>query len=123
METLIKILEEIDDTIDFRKEQALIDDHLLDSFGVIQLVSEIEDTYGVTIEAAEMIPENFNSAEAIWKISTCKWYKRRRVCDEKSKSRISKVPPPTHVVVIFFVLCADLRMDALVRKRPGFKQA
>lgn len=68
METLIKILEEIDDTIDFRKEQALIDDHLLDSFGVIQLVSEIEDTYGVTIEAAEMIPENFNSAEAIWKM-------------------------------------------------------
>ncbi len=68
METLIKILEEIDDTIDFRKERALIDDHLLDSFGVIQLVSEIEDTYGVTIEAAEMIPENFNSAEAIWKM-------------------------------------------------------
>ena len=68
METLIKILEEIDDTIDFRKERALIDDHLLDSFGVIQLVSEIEDTYGVTIEAAKMIPENFNSAEAIWKM-------------------------------------------------------
>lgn len=68
MDTLIKILEEIDDSIDYKKEQALIDDRILDSFGVITLVSEIEDAFDVSIEAAEMIPENFNSAEAIWKM-------------------------------------------------------
>ena len=38
METLMNILREIDDSIDYEKEQALIDDRLLDSFGVITLV-------------------------------------------------------------------------------------
>lgn len=68
METLLKILEEIDDTLDYEKEQALIDEHKLDSFGIIQLVSEIEEAYEIQIEAAEMIPENFNSVEAIWRM-------------------------------------------------------
>lgn len=66
METLLNILNEIDDSVDYEKEKALIDEHILDSFGVITLVSELEDAFGVDIEAAEMVPENFNSAEAIW---------------------------------------------------------
>lgn len=65
MKTLINILMDIDDTVDWEKEQALIDDHILDSFGVITLVSELEDAYSIEIEAAEMVPENFNSAAAI----------------------------------------------------------
>lgn len=43
----------------------MIDDRLLDSFGVITLVSELEDVFGIEIEASEMVPENFNSAEAM----------------------------------------------------------
>ena len=66
MKTLINILMDIDDTVDWEKEQALIDDHILDSFGVITLVSELEDAYSIEIEAAEMVPENFNSAQAMW---------------------------------------------------------
>ena len=68
METLMKILREIDDSIDYEKEQALIDDRLLDSFGVITLVAELEEAFDIEIEASEMIPENFNSAEAIYKM-------------------------------------------------------
>ncbi len=70
MKTLINILMDIDDTVDWEKEQALIDDHILDSFGVITLVSELEDTYSIEIEAAEMVPENFNSAAAIYRMVT-----------------------------------------------------
>ena len=66
MEKLINILKEIDDSIDYEKEQALIDDHILDSFGVITLVSDLEEAFDISIEAGEMIPENFNSAQAIW---------------------------------------------------------
>lgn len=62
----MKILNEIDDGIDWENEKALIDDHLLDSFGVITLVSELEEEFSIEIEAAEMIPANFNSAEAIY---------------------------------------------------------
>ena len=68
MEELMEILREIDDSIDYEKETALIDSQLLDSFGVITLVAELEENCDITIEAAEMVPENFNSAEAIWKM-------------------------------------------------------
>ncbi len=70
MKTLINILMDIDDTVDWEKEQALIDDHILDSFGVITLVSELEDAYSIEIEAVEMVPENFNSAAAIYRMVT-----------------------------------------------------
>ena len=59
---------EIDDSIDYENEKALIDDRLLDSFGVITLVSELEEAYDIDIEASEMTPDNFNSAEAIYKM-------------------------------------------------------
>lgn len=68
MDTLIKILNEIDDGINWEKEKAVIDDRLLDSFGVITLVSELEDAFGITIEASEMTEENFNSAEAMYQM-------------------------------------------------------
>ena len=68
MEELMEILREIDDSIDYEKETALIDSQLLDSFGVITLVAELEENFDITIEAAEMVPENFNSVEAIYRM-------------------------------------------------------
>ncbi|MCI5613717.1 MAG: acyl carrier protein [Agathobacter sp.] len=66
MEQILEILNEIDDTIDYENEKALIDDHILDSFGVISLVSELEDAFDITIGAKEMVPANFNSVEALF---------------------------------------------------------
>ena len=60
MEKLMNILMEIDDSIDYENEKALIDGRLLDSFGVITLVSELEEAYDIDIEACEMTPDNFN---------------------------------------------------------------
>lgn len=62
------ILMELDDSIDWENETALIDDRILDSFGVISLISELEDQFNIEIEASEIIPQNLNSAEAIWKM-------------------------------------------------------
>ena len=61
METLLEILNDIDET-------ALIDDRILDSFGVISLISELEDQFEIEIDASEIVPENFNSADAMWKM-------------------------------------------------------
>ena len=66
MEELLEILRAIDDSVDYETETALIDDHILDSFGIITLVGEIEDTFDIEVDAAEMTPENFNSAKALW---------------------------------------------------------
>ncbi|HJB87179.1 MAG TPA: acyl carrier protein [Candidatus Dorea faecigallinarum] len=70
MEKLMEILKEIDDTIDFEKETALIDGRILDSFGMITLVSELEDAFDIQIGASEMVPENFNSVQAMWEMVT-----------------------------------------------------
>lgn len=68
METLLEILNDIDDTVEWENETALIDDRILDSFGVISLISELEDQFDIEIDASEIVPENFNSADAMWKM-------------------------------------------------------
>ncbi|MGI6010944.1 MAG: phosphopantetheine-binding protein [Ruminococcus sp.] len=68
MDKLLNILNEIDESIDWEAEKSLIDDRLLDSFGVITLVSELEEQFSVEIDGAELVPENFNSAAAIYKM-------------------------------------------------------
>ena len=68
MEKIIEILKDIDDSIEWEKEQGLIDRRLLDSFGVISLVSELEDSFLVEIEAGEMGSENFYYVEAVYEM-------------------------------------------------------
>ena len=68
MDTLINILEEIDSSIVWDQENALIDERMLDSFDIISLVSEMEAVFDIEIEASEMLPDNFNSVEAMQKI-------------------------------------------------------
>lgn len=59
---------EIDDSIDWKVQKALVNDRLLDSFAVISLIAELEEQFDIEIEAAEIIPENLNSVDAIWKM-------------------------------------------------------
>lgn len=66
MEELKAILEEIRPDIDFDKEKKLIDDDILDSFDIIAAVSEINERYTIRINADDLLPENFNSIEAIY---------------------------------------------------------
>ena len=68
MEKLIEILEEIQDGVDYKTCTTLIDDGYLDSLAIISLVSEIEEEFDVQIPTVEIIPENFNSAQAIWNL-------------------------------------------------------
>ena len=65
MEELIEILEGIQPGVDYHTCTTLIDDHILDSFGILSLVSEIEDAFDVEVSPAELVPDNFNSAERL----------------------------------------------------------
>jgi len=65
---LLEILQEMHDDIDFLTHETLIDDNVIDSFDIITLIAEIDDRIGVTIPADELIPENFNSYDAINKL-------------------------------------------------------
>ena len=59
MDKLMRILSELSSDIDFETEDALIDGGLLDSFDIVTLVAEIDDTFGIEIPAEALIPENF----------------------------------------------------------------
>lgn len=64
----MKILQELEPNVDYKKEQALIDDQILDSLLVLELVTELEDIFQIRISPADIVSENFNSAGAIWQM-------------------------------------------------------
>lgn len=68
MKKLIEILEEIRPNVDYWNCTSLIDDEILDSFAILSIVGEIEDEFGVSVTPAEIVPENFNSAKALWEM-------------------------------------------------------
>lgn len=68
METLLEILKDLHPDVDFETEDKLIDDMILDSFDIVTLISEISEEFDVTITAENIIPENFNSAQALYEL-------------------------------------------------------
>ena len=68
MEELIEILEDINSDVDYNTCQNLVDDGVLTSFELVVLVTQINDTFGVSIPPAWIVPENFNSAAAIYRM-------------------------------------------------------
>ncbi len=65
MEKLLEILSAQSPDIDFENEKALIDDGILDSFDIVMLVGNLNDEFDINIPIADIVPENFNSAEAM----------------------------------------------------------
>ena len=68
MDELLNILMELHPDIDFETCGTLIDDQILDSIDIVSLVAEISDAFDVAIPAEELVPENFNSAQALWEL-------------------------------------------------------
>ena len=68
MDELRTILEEIRPDVDFDVEKELIDGKVLDSFDIIAIVSELNQNYDLRINVNDLLPENFNSIEAIWEL-------------------------------------------------------
>lgn len=66
MEALLNILSELHPEVDFATETKLIDNQILDSFDIVTIVAEIDAEFDVQIPAEELIPENFNSAQALY---------------------------------------------------------
>ena len=63
---LLEILEELHDDVDYDTCTTLIDDKILDSFDIVTIVAEVNNVFDVQIPAEALIPENFNSAQALY---------------------------------------------------------
>ena len=68
MEELLEILTGLHPDVDYSSCTTLVDDNVLDSFDIITIISEIDNVFDVAVPAEEIIPENFNSAEAIYRL-------------------------------------------------------
>lgn len=65
LEGLIEILQDVKEDVDYETCTTLIDDHVLDSFDILSIISALNDEYDISIPAAEIVPENFNSAQSL----------------------------------------------------------
>lgn len=65
-EQIIKILTELRPEFDFNQEGIdFIEEGMLDSFDMVNLVSELDATYGISIDGVDILPENFATVDAI----------------------------------------------------------
>jgi len=51
--------------VEIRDDTSFMDAHVLDSTGFIELITFIEETFGVKVDDEEMLPENFDSLSNI----------------------------------------------------------
>lgn len=64
-EKILEILKSLHPEYDYGKSTNYLDDGLLDSFDIIALVTELEDSYNIDIDPIEIIPDNFESMDKI----------------------------------------------------------
>lgn len=62
---IIKILTDLRPEFDFNQAVNFIEEGMLDSFDIVNLVSELDSTFGISIDGVDILPENFSSVEAI----------------------------------------------------------
>lgn len=64
-EQIIKILTELRPEFDFNQDVNFIEEGMLDSFDVVNLVNDLDATFGISIDGIDILPENFATVEAI----------------------------------------------------------
>ena len=54
-----------DQETNFKVDESLLDSGLVDSTGILEVVSFIEETFNISIEDEEMVPDNLDSVNKI----------------------------------------------------------
>ena len=65
-EQIVKILTELRPEFDFTQEGVnFIEEGMLDSFDMVNLVNDLDSTFGISIDGVDILPENFGTVESI----------------------------------------------------------
>ena len=64
-EQVISIMQQIKPTKDLAEVTDIIEGGYLDSFELMSLIAQLSDDFGIEIDVDEIMPENFNSIDAI----------------------------------------------------------
>ena len=66
MEELLAMLKEKFPGIDFENEDRLYEKGLLDSVSVVEIISELEDMFDISVSMEYIQPQYFESVSAMW---------------------------------------------------------
>ena len=69
-ETILEILSGVRSDVDFENSTKLIDDGILESLDIVAIVGELNDEFDVEISVEDLLPENFNSVDAMVELIT-----------------------------------------------------
>lgn len=64
-DSVMGMLQELRPEFDFAESEDFVMDGLLDSFDIVSLTTMLEESYGITIDGLDIVPENFSSVDAI----------------------------------------------------------
>ena len=64
-EKIVSILTELRPEFDFNEPLDFIEEGMLDSFDVINLVTALDSEFGISIDGTDVLPDNFSSVENI----------------------------------------------------------
>jgi acyl carrier protein len=62
---ILKILSEIRPEFDFTKAVNFIEEGILDSLDIVNLVTDLDSEFGISIDGMDILPENFVSVDSI----------------------------------------------------------
>jgi acyl carrier protein len=65
MKTVLEVLKGIRPEFDFTTSEDFIADGMLDSFDVVTLITELDQSYGISIAGTDVLPENVRNLAAI----------------------------------------------------------
>jgi len=65
MKALAEVLREIRPESDFAASRDFLLDGMLDSFDMITLVATLDETYGISIEGVDILPQHFRNLDTL----------------------------------------------------------
>ena len=68
MEELLEALKRANSKIDYEGSDKLITDKIIDSIDLTSILAELEETFDIEIDMEYIVPENFDSVEAMWEM-------------------------------------------------------
>ena len=60
---LLEALKEVRDDIDFAGQYGLVDEGVIDSLDLTQIIAALDEAFDIHIPSGEIEPENFNSVQ------------------------------------------------------------
>ncbi len=66
MNELIEALKRVNPRIDYEHETGLVTNKIIDSIDMTSILAELEETFDIEIDMEYIVPENFDTVEAMW---------------------------------------------------------